>query len=317
MNLIFTPVFPLSTFLIICFELLILSIAIFQCAISNGQSNRRFLILILFFLQYNIVNSFLPNWDYDWVQDIYISILFQNVLAYSSGIFLASYYFYYLIVELDIEISRTFNVRVLIASLFISFVILYCGTFIVTHDKDLARVYFISIPCIIALYFAYNTVRFIIKNRKEKSIPYYRWISFSGYVGIIFMATMPVVLIWGDQNKGLNHALVNVSMLLTVYSHFRRIIQLQRKRMPNLGTATNEKYIRLKKALTTRELEIASLMVSEMTYEEIAETMYIASATVRSHARNICKKCDVSGRNEFKIEYRKVKNFINPFRKLD
>ena len=166
-----TPVFPTSTFVIILFESLVLLFGIFQFVLNNDQSNRRFIVLTLMFIQYNLINGFLPNWDYQWVDNIYTSVLFQNVLAYGSGILLATYYFYYLIEELDICIGRFFNVRFLLISLLASFLILYCGTFLVTQDKNLARQVFIGVPCLIAVYFAYNTVHFIIKNRKEKNHP--------------------------------------------------------------------------------------------------------------------------------------------------
>jgi len=51
-------------------------------------------------------------------------------------------------------------------------------------------------------------------------------------------------------------------------------------------------------ALTKREQEIAILLQKGWTYQAIADELYIALPTVKSHASNLYKKCGVKTRNE-------------------
>lgn len=57
--------------------------------------------------------------------------------------------------------------------------------------------------------------------------------------------------------------------------------------------------------LTDREEEIASLLVKGLTYQLIADQLFISLPTVKTHASNIYKKCKVKTRNEltYKLIY--------------
>ena len=50
--------------------------------------------------------------------------------------------------------------------------------------------------------------------------------------------------------------------------------------------------------LTTREVEVASLIVKGKTYKEIAKDLYIAEKTVTKHIQNIFEKANVSNKVE-------------------
>lgn len=50
--------------------------------------------------------------------------------------------------------------------------------------------------------------------------------------------------------------------------------------------------------LTEREQEIATLLYKGLTYQRIAEQLFISLPTVKTHASNIYKKCSVKNRNE-------------------
>lgn len=50
--------------------------------------------------------------------------------------------------------------------------------------------------------------------------------------------------------------------------------------------------------LTPREKEIAICLAKGMTYKQIAEQLYIAIPTVKTHSSNIYKKCGVKNKNE-------------------
>jgi DNA-binding NarL/FixJ family response regulator len=54
----------------------------------------------------------------------------------------------------------------------------------------------------------------------------------------------------------------------------------------------------VKSPLTAREWEVIDLLYEGMTTEQIAETLVLASETVRSHVKNIMKKLDARSRGE-------------------
>lgn len=68
-----------------------------------NKSNWRFLLLTVTFIFYNACSGFLPD------DTLSINLVLQNILAFGSGILLASYYFYFLVTEIEIEQSRFFN----------------------------------------------------------------------------------------------------------------------------------------------------------------------------------------------------------------
>ena len=183
MDAISSPVFPYSTLLISILEITLLLLGFLMYAVDRDRYNYRFIILVTYFLQYNIINGFLPNWEYNWFVNIYWSIFMQNILAYSSGIIVAAYYFYFLTVQFDIQFGKIFNIKFLLISLFASFILLYCVPYILTFDTDFARNTFIAIPSIIALYFALKTAHFIIKGWSLAIDSYQKSISILGFLG--------------------------------------------------------------------------------------------------------------------------------------
>lgn len=54
-------------------------------------------------------------------------------------------------------------------------------------------------------------------------------------------------------------------------------------------------------ALTNREKEIANLLVSGRTYQEISEQLYISMPTVKTHVSNIYKKCSVKSKSDLML----------------
>lgn len=194
--------------------------------------------------------------------------------------------------------------KILLIGLFGTFIVAYCLVFVFFQDKDVSRKSFALISSLIALYFAYHTVKFFIDNRNSKMSTYQKSISFSGYVGIIFIATMPVMLWWGDQHKGWNHFVVSFALYLAFYANILRFIH-HNKRFQQLeeNKQLEQKYLELKKRLTKREIEIVTCVGQEKSNKEIGELMYISTSTVRKHMSNIYDKAKVSSLEELKEEF--------------
>jgi len=66
------------------------------------------------------------------------------------------------------------------------------------------------------------------------------------------------------------------------------------KDYPELGT------------LSTKEMEIFELLLTDKTMVQIAKELYISLSAVHFHCKNIYKKLDVSSRRQFLITYREL-----------
>ena len=296
------------TLTFICIELIVL---FFQLpnflSRKQDKSRLRFLILTLAFIFYNLCSGLFPD------KQIPINVLVQNILAFGSGILLATYYFYYLVQELNISQEKLFNTKVLFWSLVLSFVIGFILTYLLTGSIRLSKRNFIILPVLISVYFCITTVKFLTKRRKQarKDTPF-KLMVYSGYIGIIFMATMPIVVFFGDYQT-INNGLVNISFVITFYAYIKYYLfhsrveynLLQKAGFLAIKDSKNEKLNDLqssllrKSGLTSRQLDIAYMILQDMTYFEIANEMIIAEGTVSKHASNIYKKTETGNKRNF------------------
>ncbi len=300
--------YNVSTLVLIIFEFLLLFFQGFNYAARFQEKSRlRFLILIIGFLQFNILSGIMPD------PEIAINLFIQNIIVYLSAIMLASYYFYYLVKELELPQLKIYNVKVLVVALFSSFVLLFFTTFLLSGNFNLSRKVFIIIPILISFYFCYQTVEFLIKKwraLKNKKTPY-GTIIVAGNIGIVFMATMPVTDYFDENlDQELNIFLVNMSLVATFYAYIKNYIyrsKLEYEFLVNIGynqksNTTDKEVIRTKFKkynLTSKELDVALMMLQGKSYKEIADYMFVVPKTVSKHASNIFKKTECSKKSEF------------------
>ena len=301
----------LITFIFICFEIIVLFFQFpFYLSRAQDKSRFRFLILIIAFIFYNICSGFLPD------KRIQINLFIQNIVAFGSGIILATYYFFYLVKELNISQKKLFNTKILLLSLVLSFVFGFVITYLVTGNLTSSKRIFIIFPILISIYFCITTIKFLTQKKKKmrfNETPFKAMI-YSGYLGIIFMASMPVVVYFGDYQT-INNGLVNISFILSFYAYIKYITFqgkiehefLQKSGYTSLYEYCNDKLQpkdNNKKSLrncnlTSRELDIAYLILKELTFEEIASETFISPKTVSKHASNIYKKLNCCNKREF------------------
>jgi DNA-binding CsgD family transcriptional regulator len=304
-----------TTFVFICIELIVL---FFQLpnylSRRQDQSRLRFLMLILAFIFYNVCSGLFPDDRFP------IHILVQSILAFGSGILLVSYYFYYLIKEQKISPEKRFNAKVLSWSLILSVIIGFVLTYFFTKNSELAKKNLMVLTVLVSIYFCMNTVHFLIQKRGKQAVEErsFKWMIYSGYRGIIFRITMPIVVFFGDDQT--INGLVNISFMITFYAYINDYL-FQSKVEYNLlqksgffggndvkkagnsmdqeGGKDLESSLLEKSGLTSRELDIAYLILKEMMYDEIALETYITSKTVSKHASNIYKKTNSINKKDF------------------
>jgi DNA-binding CsgD family transcriptional regulator/uncharacterized membrane protein len=241
-----------------------------------------------------------------------ISFLVQSVFEYFSAMALATYYFYYLVKELNIQKNRFFSTKFLLLSLVISFVLGFVVMYLVTGDLVLSKHIFIVFPIFIAIYFCFRTLLFIVKNKykRKRHLFHHKLLTLSGYLGVIFMASMPIVVFFGDYQSIIN-GLVNISFVLSALAFYKS--QLYQSRMEY---ATLEKIGYFSKneieeespsilepildfELTPKEIEVAQLILGNLTYRQISKRLFIAERTASKHASNIFKKTESASKKDF------------------
>ena len=302
-----------SNFWITIFEIFVLSFLIFHyLSLPKDKSRLRFLMLTLMFIIYNVISGLLPNPDYN------INIIVQNCLAFGSGIALAIHYYYYLVIELKMGQDKLFNLRVLILGLILTFVFGFIFTSLFANDIKTIVHYYIIFPIIIALYFCFKSVTFLLYYQlkpKEKDTPYKLMIT-SGYIGIIFMATMPIVVFFGDYQT-INNSLVNISFFVTFYAYFKyqsyktnlrfEIVKKMNTNFDLKNKIDNENSIAaLQDILTKKEFEVANYILQNLLYKNIAKKMFIGEKTVGKHASNIYKKTNSEDKIYFIKKYSSI-----------
>ncbi len=293
----------LSTFIIISIEVIILVIQLIYYFFSpKDQSRLSFLLLIISFLTYNIADGLLPDYN------LVLNPLIQNIIAYASCILVASYYFYYLVRELELEVNMLFNPKILFITLVTTYSLSYIVSYFATKDLHISKIMYIGFSVIISVYFCISTVIRLIKlDKQQANNTPFKLMIYTGYLGIILMATMPFSDAISD-NQFYTITLVNMSFFLAAYAYFKRTIFQNNIKLIWLGynliNSPRKPLEEIAKQLTNREIEVAYMIVQpNVTYSSIAQKMYVSDKTISKHASNIFKKAGVKSRKEFMKTY--------------
>lgn len=300
----------LITFFYLTLELIILFVQLTLCLSRPNDTRRiRFFILILLFILFNACNGFFPNSNY------HIPVLSQQILAYFSGIALATYYFYFLVNELNIKSSKYYNTKFLLSSLIISFIIGLSATYLITGKVNFSEEIFIVPPIFIAIYFCIRTLIFIFKSQ-QNGMSHYKLLTLSAYIGAVFMSSMPIVVYFGDI-QAIKIGLINTSFLLSAFAFYKNQLyqgRMEYKELNNIGYYSPvEKTIEAPPMnqvlpdveLTSKEVEVSKLILNELSYQEIGKILHIASNTVSKHASNIFKKTNCTSKKDYIEQYGK------------
>ncbi len=294
---------------ILIFEgILLFSQLIVYLARPKDVSRKRFFILVVLFFQFTLLCSLMPS------ESIKINLFFQHIIIYLSSIVLAYGYFNYLIKELELPQLKMYNIKVFLLTLGASFLFFFIILYLATQDIYLTRMMFDLVPILVSFYFCYQTVYFLTKKWRalKEGDSHHGTIILAGNIGIIFMATMPITDILDKSlDQVLNISLVSVSLIVTFYAYIKNFFyqsKLEYQFLDKIGFLTSEerileeidyKNILLKYNLTSRELDVALLILEEKSYREIGDGMFLNHKTISKHASNIFRKTNCSNKNHF------------------
>ncbi|WP_461791361.1 helix-turn-helix domain-containing protein [Pedobacter sp.] len=262
------------------------------------RSDWRFLLLIAGFLLFNAVSF------YTIFEPGAIDIRLQLVLANGCGIALALYYTLYLSFKFNKKEEKKASGKFMLPIIIGAYLSAIFVTYIFDGNYRIAEGLFLALPIILTLAFCISLEvqlrkRHGVKIAKEKKVMIY-----SSYAAILLMSANPLITVITGYH-GLNISLVNVLFLLTVGAYVYRLFLEQRKEneaLTRIGFFTDSRDI-FSYELSRRQLEVASLILRDKTFSEIAEILYVAQKTISKHASEIYRKTNTVSALHFKQKF--------------
>ncbi|SIQ13863.1 regulatory protein, luxR family [Maribacter ulvicola] len=296
-----------TTFFYLLIDILIVLLTLYFSKKRVRTSFKRFLILGLLFITYNLTGGLLP---YDSFPG---PLILQYIITYGVAMTLCVFIIYYLYKEYDIVVLK-FNSSIRNLAIFTtsSYIILFLVPYFLTNSLILARLLFtipISVAIIIFLFIFYNRISnprnanaFILRRNKLSMIS----------VGCI--ALLPICTAIGDYQwftfSVMNMAFfaitaIEIDRYLFFIENNTRMYEVFAFQKKQRDSTVQRKIIY--EDLTRREIEVALSILSNLSYKNIAKDLSIAESTVSKHASNIFKKTGVKNRREFLKRFRKRK----------
>lgn len=297
-----------TTFFYLLVDVFIVSVAVIQSIQLKRNNLKRYVVLGLLFIIYNITGGFLP---FDGFPGPFI---LQYIITYSVAILLVVYIVYYLYKEYDILILNTYlSVNNIAALLTGGLICLFLVPYYLTESVDIARKIFTIPIAIIAFYFLWALYSKIRKLPKANSFVRKRAkLSLVSASGIVLL---PILTLIGDY-QWLTFTIMNISFYsITAIEIDRYLYFLENKNKMfevfNFYKDNKSKLLETRliyQSLTRREVEIAVSILDNRTYKDISKAFFIAEKTVTKHASNIFKKTGVKNRVEFLRRFRSKKD---------
>lgn len=292
----------ITTFVYLIFLALILSFQVIYFLLKPDSKSRfRFLILTLLFFLYNIISGLVPD------QNIPIGILYQNIVAWITGISTAIYFLYFIYNEHNITPIRFLNIKNIIYSLILSFLILFLLPYALTNNLSLSRSIFLILPIFLAVACLINIILFLTKDYVASKNLHYKYRILSGGIGMISILILPVVILIFGDNQPVEHSAFSAGYFVVAFSYVKHqiynskieqnlFLKLQ-KGQTNANSLRRDYIINLY-GLSSVEREIMLLIIKGYDYYKISEEIYLSEEIVLKHVSNIFRKIKVKNRAE-------------------
>lgn len=298
--LLFNSEMHLVTFVFVVIDLMVLTFQIFYYY-SRPQDKRRlwFLILLALLLFYNVSSGFFPD------EDLSLPVVFQNILAYGAGFFMASYFPWYFFKVFNLPDLRFHALYGVGLFLLLPYVVFLGIVYPLNGDLGFAVAWGMLIPFAYSLVLLWVILSAILKKIRLKQVsphPYSLMEMSALCLAVtpwVFLSVFSVFRVeqWVEALVT-NLGFIGVSVLYMVRSVAMNRIEhaklLALDRADALNFDQNCKVYKL----TEREVEIAALLCKGMTYHEIADLLFIAGKTVDRHVQNIFVKTGARSKME-------------------
>ena len=268
--------------------------------LSRPQDKSRFwyLILLSLLIVYNITGGLFPD------PTIEIPIVTQNIIAYGSGFFMASYFPYYFYRGFDLKRLRFHAIYgvpfFLILPYFLFFVVVYS----INRNLDIAIQYGIIIPFFYSIVVLWAIARAIRIKYKESHTSQDTMEMIAVYFAVLPWASM-TLLAYFHASQLTEVLFTNGGFIIITILFISKSITKARTEYQQLIDLTINNIrpssileICSRYQLTSREIEIVQLIRQGVRYKTIGEKLFISERTVNKHVQNIFEKCDVSNKVE-------------------
>lgn len=268
--------------------------------LSRPQEKSRFwyLILLSLLIVYNITGGLFPD------PTIEIPIVTQNIIAYGSGFFMASYFPYYFYRGFDLKRLRFHAIYgvpfFLILPYFLFFVVVYS----INRNLDIAIQYGIIIPFFYSIVVLWAIARAIRIKYKESNTSQDTMEMVAVYFAVLPWASM-TLLAYFHASQLTEVLFTNGGFIIITILFISKSITKARTEYQQLIDLTINNIrpssileICSRYQLTSREIEIVQLIRQGVRYKTISEKLFISERTVNKHVQNIFEKCDVSNKVE-------------------
>lgn len=259
------------------------------------KKRKYYLILLGLLILYNLAGGLFPD------EDIAISVVTQNILAYGAGFAMGCffpYYFYKAFEVRHLKFQATYGVFYFLV---LPYLIFFCIVYPLVNDLDVAIYIGLLIPFIYAFYMIYQileSIKITYKGKKAVDV-------ILVYLAVCPWALMPL-LAYLKVDQLTEVLFTNGGFVIVTVLFFRNMIQESRedykalmalremqKQDPQIFEENCEYY-----ALTPREREIAQLVCEGEKYKDLAKKLFISERTVTTHVQNIFRKTEVSSKWE-------------------
>lgn len=211
------------TFLILAFESAMLFFQVIYFLFRPKDKGRlRYLILLLLFIQYNLLSGLLPDNRFSLPEQI------QIILAYYSGVTVSIYFLYYIYVTFGLEKLKYYATKGAMAFIFLPFIIFFVVPYMITGDLERSRKLIVVAPFIFALFFIYTLSKVLWKRYQQKSEKVDREEIIGVYFGALLWCTLPVI-VYFDAGQEIENSITNTGFLIMSVLFVRTSIRKSKK----------------------------------------------------------------------------------------
>ena len=268
--------------------------------LSRPQDKSRLYYLVLLFLLiiYNITGGLFPD------ENINIPIVTQNIIAYGSGFFMASYFPYYFYKGFDLKRLRFHAIYGVPLFLLLPYLVFFVVGYSIDRNLDTAIKYGIIVPLFYAIILLWAITRAIRSKYKEGEKGQISMEMIAVYIAIIPWASMPVLSLFRASQVVevlfTNGGFIIITFLFISKSISRAKIEYQQLIDLTINDIKPSSFLNScsKYELTNREVEIVQLIRQGYKYKRIADRLFISESTVKKHVQHIFEKVDVSNKVE-------------------
>lgn len=299
------------TFLFIIFETVMFGYQLILYLSRPQEKTRKYyLILLALLIAKNTASGLFPDPDIT-----SISLIVQYAITYGAGFIMASYFPYYFYKAYNLDSMRWHATKGIFYFLHLPFFSIFIIEYLLTKNIDSAINHGLYIPAVYGVFLGYIILQAIQKRFNEKIEKNARFELIALFIAVIPYATLAFCAYFRiSQVKEV--FLTNGGFTILTILFIRNSIKQSREEYEKLQrlseiVAVNAEFILDQEIInsilednmqnynfTSRQKDVARLVIEGLKYREIGEKLFISLGTVEKHVENMSSKVGVKTRKE-------------------